>query len=72
MLEEIVSGRADQEHRSGQRFVEELEQVEERRLGPVQVLEHDHERAVCGKCGEESRHGIERFVSAQQAWADGR
>ena len=49
ILEELVSSRADQEYRSCQRLVEELEQVEERRLGPMQVLEHDHERAVGGE-----------------------
>ena len=40
VVEEVVSRRADQEHRRGERLVEELQQIKERRLGPVKVFEH--------------------------------
>ena len=42
---QLAPSRADNEDRPGG-LAQEVEQVEERRLGPVQVLEDEHERPL--------------------------
>src|SRR3954447_26813724 len=59
-IEELRARDTEQEDRRVARRVDEMvEQVEERWLRPVDVLEHENERALPGEDGEELSHGPE-------------
>ena len=54
---------AQQQHGRGQRAARELvDEVEQRRLGPVRILEGQHERPVGGERREEHPEGPRRRV----------
>ena len=56
------SVRRDHEHRRFAQLVnEELQQEERRRVGPLQVVEDEHQRRVVGAIPEERHHRIEEI-----------
>jgi hypothetical protein len=71
-LEQLGPGRRDQEQRSIPGPREVLDHVEERRHGPVHVVEHDHDRAVGGEVLDQPAGGGERGVRARELAEVGR
>ena len=62
-LEEVWPADAEQEDRDGLRVTRHvLDQREERRLGPMSVVEHDDERARICQAREEPPHGPEALL----------
>ena len=61
-LEQLGPGRADdqQRHRAGA-VSQQVDEVQQRVVGPVDVLEHQHRRAVLGECLEEPPPRRERL-----------
>ncbi len=62
-LHELGPGEAEQQDRMPAREGDEvLEQVEQSRLGPVDVVDHDHERALPGHPLQQPSDGPERLL----------
>ena len=67
-LEQLRPRRADDEQRHAGRPVDEVvDEVEQAVVGPVQILEDEHERALLGERLEEAAPGGERLVAAVAA-----
>ena len=67
-LEELRPRAADDEQRDAAQPVDELvDEVEQAVVGPVEVFEHEHERALLGECLEESPPGGEGLAAAVAA-----
>ena len=66
MLEQLRSGHGDHEQRTVRGADEVLDHVEEGRNGPVHVVEHDHDRTVCGEVLDQRARGGERGVRARE------
>ena len=68
-LEQLRPRAADDEERDAAQPIDELvDEVEQALVGPVQVLEHEHERPLVGECFEEaspSGEGLAATVAAQ-------
>ena len=72
-LEELRAGGADDEQRRVARRVGEvLEELEQGRLGPVDVLDHDHERPVAGETLEDAADRPEDLLLRAPARRTGR
>ena len=56
--------RSDQheERRAAAPLHKVLDQIEQQRLGPVQVVDHQHHRLCAGKCGEQTANDEEGFL----------
>ena len=64
-LEQLRPGGADDEQRHAGRPVDEVvDEVEQPVVGPVQILEDEHERALLGERLEEAAPGGEGLVAA--------
>ena len=65
--------RHDEHRRVAQLVHEELQQEQRRRVGPLQVVEDEHQRCVVGTTPEERRHRIEEVEArVLRLWRDGR
>jgi len=63
-VEQLRPGKREQEHRQAlQSRGEELDQVEEHRVGPVDVLEHERGGLVPRAGPDEDAHGLEEAVA---------
>ena len=72
-LEQLRPGAADDEQRDAAQPVDELvDEVEQAVVGPVQVLEDEHERPLLGERLEEAPPGGERLAAAVSAEAASR
>jgi hypothetical protein len=62
LLEQLRTREAEQQHRRVPRRLDEVvEEVEQRRLGPVDVFEHDDQRPLTRENPEELAHGPEEL-----------
>ena len=64
-LEQGRARRAQEHHRPAGALPELLNQVEQRRLGPVQVFPDEHERTRPGEQLEEPPHGEKHLVERE-------
>ena len=71
--EQVWTRRAEEQDRRGSEVGDVLDEVEERRLGPVQVVEHDHQRPLSGQRLQVPArpHCVSSFVPAPTEPAEG-
>ena len=57
----VIAVRADNQHAAALQFLaQKFEQRQRRRVGPMQIVDHEHERRLLGSFDEESADRIER------------